>query len=74
MIEDDAILVASYYAAMNNKHVMFGEMPEQPWREWICNSHSLMEIQELFKNVCKNAPFYSSLELSLERLACLLKP
>jgi hypothetical protein len=66
--------MASYFASKNNASVMFGDMPEQPWREWICNSHTLMEMQELFKGLCKNVPFYESLNLSLEQLAFLLKP
>lgn len=53
---------------------MFGDMPEQPWREWICNSHTLMELQELFKALSKNYPFYESMALSLEKIAYILKP
>ena len=44
-VEDEVILMAAYYASVNNKAILMGEVPEQSWREWICNSHTLMEIQ-----------------------------
>jgi hypothetical protein len=40
----------------------------------MCNSHTLMELQELFKYICKQIPFYESLGLSPYRLAALLRP
>lgn len=52
--------MGAHWAAKHSKHCLLGAIPEQPWREWLCNSHTLMQLQELFKNVAKNQPFYSS--------------
>lgn len=44
LVDDDVIMMTSYYCSHKRKRLAFGEIPEQPWREWLCNSHTLMEI------------------------------
>jgi hypothetical protein len=58
LVDDDVVMMASHYCSSKRKTLLFGELPEQPWREWLCNSHTLMELQEIFKYICKNIPFY----------------
>lgn len=58
IIDDEIIVMAGHYARKNKIELVFGELPQQPWRQWFCNSHTLMEITEIFKNLCKNTPFY----------------
>lgn len=74
IVEDEVVMMASYYASSKRSSLLLGELPEQPWREWVCNSHTLMELQELFKHITKNIPFYESLKLSPYRLAALIRP
>lgn len=74
IVEDDVVMMAGYYSSTNKSTLLLGELPEQPWREWLCNSHTLMELQEIFKHICKNIPFYESLQLTPYRLATLLRP
>lgn len=45
LVDDDVVMMASYYCNHKRKSLLLGELPEQPWREWFCNSHTLMEIQ-----------------------------
>jgi len=45
LVDDDVLLMAAYYCSSQRKGLLLAELPQQPWREWICNSHTLMELQ-----------------------------
>ena len=58
IVDDEVVMISSYFTSTNGKGLMLGELPQQPWREWLCNSHTLMELTEIFKHITKNIPFY----------------
>jgi hypothetical protein len=45
LVDDDVLLMAAYFCSSQRKGLLLAELPQQPWREWICNSHTLMELQ-----------------------------
>jgi hypothetical protein len=48
------------------------EMPMRSYRQWIANSHTLMELQEVFKVVCRRLPRYKNLGFRPYQMATLV--
>jgi hypothetical protein len=44
------------------------------FRQWLANSHTLMELQEMFKNICKRLPRYKNFNFSPYQLATFIYP
>ena len=44
------------------------------YRQWLANTHTLMELQEMFKNICRRLPRYANMNLTPYKLGTLLYP
>lgn len=51
-----------------------GEMPGRCFRQWLVNSHTLMELQEMFKNICRRLPRYKAFKFTPYQLGTLIYP
>jgi hypothetical protein len=54
--------------------MFFGEIPLRSYRQWLANTHTLMELQEIFKVVCQRLPRYKHLSFTPYQMATLIYP
>lgn len=49
-------------------------MPVRSYRQWIANTHTLMELQEIFKVVCHRLPRYKNISFNPYQMATFIYP